>query len=88
MVEIITAEGRRPQATWIGIAVTGRAKSAIRRRLREEDRERFIKLGAELARVAFENVGKKSTDKALRTAAKALGLETRRTCSRGSARPR
>jgi len=75
MVEIITAEGQTPQASWIGIAVTGRAKSAIRRALREEDRERFIKLGAELARVAFENVGKKATDKALRTAAKSLGLD-------------
>ncbi|WP_246849520.1 RelA/SpoT family protein [Rubellimicrobium arenae] len=74
-VEIITAEGQTPQATWIGIAVTGRAKAAIRRALREEDRERFIKLGAELARVAFENVGKKATDKALKTAAKALGFE-------------
>ena len=75
MVEVITAEGQTPQATWIGIAVTGRAKSAIRRALREEDRERFIRLGQELARVAFENLGKKATDKALRTAAKALGLD-------------
>jgi len=74
-VEIITAEGQTPQATWIDIAVTGRAKTAIRRSLREEDRERFIKLGAELARVAFENIGKKSTEKALRTAAKALAIE-------------
>jgi GTP pyrophosphokinase len=74
-VDIITAEGQTPQATWIDIAVTGRAKTAIRRSLREEDRERFIKLGAELARVAFENVGKKATDKALRTAAKALAIE-------------
>ena len=75
-VEIITAEGQTPQATWIDIAVTGRAKSAIRRSLREEDRERFIKLGQELARVAFENVGKKGTDKALRTAARALGHDS------------
>jgi len=74
-VEIITAEGQTPQATWIDIAVTGRAKTAIRRSLREEDRERFIKLGAELARVAFENVGKKATEKALRTAAKALAID-------------
>ena len=73
-VEIITAEGQRPQATWIDIAVTGRAKAAIRKSLREEDRERFIKLGRELARVAFEHVGKKSTDKALSMAAKILGL--------------
>ncbi|WP_085878711.1 RelA/SpoT family protein [Roseisalinus antarcticus] len=74
-VEIITAEGQSPQATWIDIAVTGRAKTAIRRSLREEDRERFIKLGQELARVAFEHVGKRATEKALRTAAKALAFE-------------
>ena len=73
-VEVITATGQRPQAAWIDIVVTGRAKSAIRRSLREEDRERFIRLGQELARVAFEHIGKKATDKALRTAAKTLGL--------------
>jgi len=73
-VEIITAEGQRPQATWIDLVATGRAKSAIRRSLREEDRGRFVKLGRELARVAFEHIGKKATDKALATAAKQLGL--------------
>ena len=75
-VEIITAEGQTPQVTWIDIAVTGRAKTAIRRSLREEDRERFVRLGRELARVAFENVGKKATDKALLTAARALAVDT------------
>ncbi len=74
-VEIITAEGQTPQVTWIDIVATGRAKSAIRRALRAEDRERFIKLGRELARVAFEHVGKKATDKALTTAATALRIE-------------
>ena len=73
-VEVITAAGQRPQGTWLDIVVTGRAKAAIRRSLREEDRERFVKLGAELARVAFEHHGRKATDKALRTAAKTLGL--------------
>ncbi len=75
-VEIMTAEGQRPQATWIDIVATGRAKAAIRRSLRDEDRERFIKLGRELARVAFEQIGKRPTDKALRTAAKHLGLDS------------
>jgi GTP diphosphokinase / guanosine-3',5'-bis(diphosphate) 3'-diphosphatase len=73
-VEIITAQGQMPQASWIDIVTTGRAKAAIRKSLREEDRGRFVKLGQELARAAFENVGKKATDKALRTAAKTLGL--------------
>ena len=73
-VEIITAEGQRPQASWIDIVTTGRAKAAIRRSLREEDRGRFVKLGQELARAAFDHVGRKATDKALRTAAKMLGM--------------
>ncbi|MBL4927074.1 RelA/SpoT family protein [Fuscibacter oryzae] len=72
-VEIITAEGQRPQASWVDIVTTGRAKAAIRRSLREEDKGRFIRLGQELARAAFEHVGKKATDKALRTAARMLG---------------
>ena len=73
-VEIITAEGQLPQSSWIDIVTTGRAKAAIRKSLREEDRGRFVKLGQELARAAFDHVGKKASDKALRTAAKMLGL--------------
>ncbi len=75
-VEIITAEGQTPQSSWAEIVVTGRAKAAIRRRLREEDRERFIKLGRELARVAFNHIGKKATDKALSTAARQMGHDS------------
>ncbi len=74
MIEIITADGQRPQATWLDIVITGRAKASIRRSLREEDRERYVKLGSELARVAFDHVGKRATDKALATAARQLGL--------------
>ena len=73
-VDIIAASGQRPQATWLDIVATGRAKAAIRRSLREEDRSRFIRLGSELVRVAFEAVNRKVTDKALRAAAKALAL--------------
>ncbi|CUJ82922.1 bifunctional (p)ppGpp synthetase/guanosine-3',5'-bis(diphosphate) 3'-pyrophosphohydrolase [Shimia thalassica] len=76
-VEIITAAGQTPQATWLDIASTGKAKTAIRRALREVDRERFVKLGRELARAAFENVGKAVTDRVLDTAAKQLRLDDR-----------
>ena len=74
-VEIITAEGQAPQATWLDIATTGKARTAIRRALREMDRERFIKLGRELARAAFEHLGKKATDKVLDMAATNLRLK-------------
>ena len=75
-VEIIIAEGQSPQATWLDIAKTGKAKAAIRRSLREADRERFITLGRELARSAFSHIGKRATEKALSTAAKHLRLES------------
>ncbi|MGV6839362.1 MAG: RelA/SpoT family protein [Planktomarina sp.] len=75
-VQIITAEGQLPQPAWIDMAVTGRAKSAIRRSLREADHDRYVKLGRELARVSFEAVGRKASDKALETAAKHFGLDT------------
>ncbi|MBO28528.1 MAG: bifunctional (p)ppGpp synthetase/guanosine-3',5'-bis(diphosphate) 3'-pyrophosphohydrolase [Rhodobacteraceae bacterium] len=75
-IEIITAQGQTPQATWLDIATTGKAKAAIRRSLREVDRARFIKLGQELARAAFDHVDKKVTDKVLRTAARHLRLDS------------
>lgn len=73
-VDIVTAEGQSPQATWLDIATTGKAKSAIRRELREAGRERYAKLGRELARSAFENVGKKASDKVLEMAARNLRI--------------
>jgi guanosine-3',5'-bis(diphosphate) 3'-pyrophosphohydrolase len=73
-IEIIRAQGQTPQVTWLDIATTGKAKTAIRRSLREEDRARFVKLGQELARSAFAQVGKRATDKVLRTAAKNMRL--------------
>ena len=74
-VEIITAEGQAPQATWLDIAITGKARTAIRRALREMDRERFVRLGTELIRASFDNVGKRATDKVLNLAAKHLRLK-------------
>ena len=74
-VTIIRAEGQRPQPTWEDMVITGRAKSAIRRSLRGEQRATQIRLGREIARVALERVGKKATDKALATAAKRMGFD-------------
>ncbi len=73
-VEIITAQGQNPQGTWLEMAETGKAKSAIRRALRDADRQKHIVMGQELARAAFEHLGKKATDKVLETAAKKLRL--------------
>lgn len=74
-VTIIRADGQRPQPSWEDMVVTGRAKSAIRRSLREEQRATLVRMGREIARVALERVGKKPTDKALETAARRIGIE-------------
>ncbi len=73
-IEVITAQGQNPQPTWLQMAETGKAKTAIRRALREADRKKFIVMGQELARAAFEHVGKRATDKVLETAAKKMGV--------------
>jgi guanosine-3',5'-bis(diphosphate) 3'-pyrophosphohydrolase len=44
--------------------------------LKTENRDNFLRLGKEFARVAFENVGKRPTNKALLTAAKMFALKT------------
>ncbi len=74
-VTIITAEGQVPQATWLDIATTGKARAAIRKALREVDREKFIRLGGEVVRSAFQSIGRKATDKALTSAARTLRLK-------------
>jgi len=71
-VQIIRAEGQRPQATWEEIAVTGKAKAAIRRALRREHRESYIRLGQEIADLALRRIGKVATKKAILIAAKQL----------------
>jgi GTP diphosphokinase / guanosine-3',5'-bis(diphosphate) 3'-diphosphatase len=74
-VFIIRADGQRPQPSWEDMVVTGRAKAAIRRALRDEKRATQIRLGREIARVALARLGKKATDKALETAANRLALD-------------
>lgn len=75
-VEVIRAEGQRPQSSWEDMVVTGRAKQAIRRYMRDEHRDANIRLGREIARVSLGRVGKKPTDKALETAAKLFSLRS------------
>ena len=74
-VEIITAEGQRPQASLDRHCHHGpRQGRDSQIPARRRSRRVLCGLGQELARAAFEHVGKKATDKALRTAAKMLGM--------------
>ncbi|MDH3579959.1 MAG: DUF5913 domain-containing protein, partial [Hyphomicrobiales bacterium] len=57
-VDIIRSEARTPPPAWEGIAVTGKARSAIRRATRESVRKQYCKLGREILGRAFERVDK------------------------------
>ncbi|QIE56397.1 bifunctional (p)ppGpp synthetase/guanosine-3',5'-bis(diphosphate) 3'-pyrophosphohydrolase [Pikeienuella piscinae] len=73
-VEIIRVESSRPSPVWMDMAKTGRARAAIRRALREEERDEHIRLGKEIARLAFERRKLDGGSKALQTAARKLGF--------------
>lgn len=73
-VEVIRVENSRPSPVWMDMANTGRAKAAIRRALRLEEREEHIRQGKEIARLAFERRDLSGGEKAVATAARKLGL--------------
>ncbi|GAB5375226.1 MAG: bifunctional (p)ppGpp synthetase/guanosine-3',5'-bis(diphosphate) 3'-pyrophosphohydrolase [Acuticoccus sp.] len=47
-VEILCEEGATPPSAWNALAVTGKARAAIRKANREADRRKFVRLGHEL----------------------------------------
>lgn len=51
-IDILCSDAQTPSPAWEAFAVTGRAKTAIRRFRRQRDREQYIKLG----RVLFERM--------------------------------
>jgi RelA/SpoT family (p)ppGpp synthetase len=58
-VDIICSEAQTPPAAWEGIAITGKARSAIRRASREAVLRQYGKLGREILIRAFDRAGKK-----------------------------
>jgi guanosine-3',5'-bis(diphosphate) 3'-pyrophosphohydrolase len=65
-VEILTAPNQTPPAAWERLAVTGRARSAIRRASREALRRQYCELGRRLLRAKFERLGIDYSDEAIR----------------------
>ena len=61
-VEIVCSKAQRPPTAWQSLAVTGKARSAIRRATREAVRAQYGKLGREILTRAFARRGKSFTD--------------------------
>jgi len=56
-LEVLTSSHQRPSRDWLEIARTGRAVQKIRRYLREEQREKGIRLGQELLEAELKRFG-------------------------------
>ncbi|AJR24489.1 MULTISPECIES: bifunctional (p)ppGpp synthetase/guanosine-3',5'-bis(diphosphate) 3'-pyrophosphohydrolase [Sphingobium] len=80
-VEILKSEGQEPQPGWLTFAITGKARAAIRRYIRQKQRGEEVALGEKLYE---EIIGRFSPelaselgDKALKAALKRLKLDDR-----------
>jgi len=65
-VEILTAKGQTPPAAWERIAITGKARSAIRRAARDALRKQYSELGRRLLESAFARAGHEYADDKVR----------------------
>ncbi|MDR3493609.1 MAG: bifunctional (p)ppGpp synthetase/guanosine-3',5'-bis(diphosphate) 3'-pyrophosphohydrolase [Ancalomicrobiaceae bacterium] len=72
-VEIIRSKAQIPPPAWEHIAVTGKARAAIRRATREAVRKQFGGLGRQILERAFERAERPLSDSILAQAAPRLG---------------
>jgi len=75
-VHILTSASRTPPAAWERIAVTGKARSAIRRAARDSLRRQYAELGRRLLGSAFAKIGQDYSDDRLRRALSRLTHKT------------
>ncbi|HRE60918.1 MAG TPA: bifunctional (p)ppGpp synthetase/guanosine-3',5'-bis(diphosphate) 3'-pyrophosphohydrolase [Micropepsaceae bacterium] len=64
-VEIKRSKSQTPQPVWESMVITGKARSAIRRFIRNQQRVELVKLGHAIAEKAFADAGQEFTEKAI-----------------------
>ena len=72
VVEIIKSRNSEPQLSWLGFVVTGKARAAIRRAVRQKERQEVAAIGAKLYEEIVERLPAKIGRKALKDALKRL----------------
>jgi GTP diphosphokinase / guanosine-3',5'-bis(diphosphate) 3'-diphosphatase len=75
-VEIICSEAQAPPSAWQSLAVTGKARSAIRRANRDAARAQYGKLGREILERTFSRRGKPFNEDAVGQALTRLSQKT------------
>ncbi|MCB1782839.1 MAG: bifunctional (p)ppGpp synthetase/guanosine-3',5'-bis(diphosphate) 3'-pyrophosphohydrolase [Alphaproteobacteria bacterium] len=64
-VDIITAKTQKPSPTWERFVVTGKARSHIRKYIRNQQRDEFVTLGKAMLQKVFRQEGYEFTEKAV-----------------------
>ena len=64
-IDIITAKNQTPSPTWERFVVTGKARSHIRRFVRQQQRDQYSALGKAMLQKIFQQEGYEFTDKAV-----------------------
>ncbi len=64
-VEVITAKTQNPSPTWERFVVTGKARSHIRKYIRNQQRDEFVTLGKAMIQKVFRQEGYEFTEKAI-----------------------
>ncbi len=75
-VEILCSKAQSPTPEWESMVVTGRARSAIRRRVKQSRREDFIELGRRIVEWTFHHRDLQISDPLPKDALKRLRLKT------------
>ncbi len=76
VVEIVRGPKPAVPPDWRSLAVTGRARSAIRRHIRQTEKEEFLRLGVSAMDQAFARVGKTRSGVSLRPALDRFAVAT------------
>jgi GTP pyrophosphokinase len=74
-VEIIRSNVQSPSPVWENFVVTGKARAAIRRFVRKEERKQYAELGRTIMEQAFKKAGHEFAEKALEGAVSVLQMK-------------
>ena len=75
MVEILKSEAQEPQPNWLNFVVTGKARAAIRRHVRHQERDELIAIGRKLYEEVIARSPAKLGEKAMALAIDKLGKQ-------------
>ena len=76
VVEVIKSRNASPQLSWLGFVVTGKARAAIRRAVRQKEKQELAAIGRKLFEEIVERLPSKIGKKAVKDAVKRLGLSS------------